>query len=155
MAKVFIIERTNRYANAAQEEHSYKDYGKWPKMKELIHEYKEKHGPHFTEALAEYASKMMVNANGQEHSWTSTQVKKALEGLGLSVPESATLGDITYAANMAYADYYPEVIKDEASCLKFAIKMVNDPDGYKGKIFEQFKTDVKHKLTEIEWKTYI
>lgn len=41
-------------------------------------EYVKKHGYHFTDALAEHVSKMMVNANGQQHSWTASQVKKSL-----------------------------------------------------------------------------
>lgn len=35
-------------------------------------EYVKKHGYHFTDALAEHVSKMMVNANGQQHSWTAS-----------------------------------------------------------------------------------
>ena len=41
-------------------------------------EYVKKHGYHFTDALAEHVSKMMVNANGQQHSWTASQVKKSI-----------------------------------------------------------------------------
>ena len=45
--------------------------------------YVEKHGYHFTEELADHVSKMMENANGQAHTWTAQQVKKAMESLGL------------------------------------------------------------------------
>ena len=41
-------------------------------------EYVKKHGYHFTDALAEHVSKMMENANGQQHSWTASQVKKSI-----------------------------------------------------------------------------
>lgn len=44
-------------------------------------EYVKKHGYHFTDALAEHVSKMMVNANGQQHTWTTSQVKKSMESL--------------------------------------------------------------------------
>ena len=79
--------------------------------------YVKKHGYHFTDTLAEHASRMMVNAGGQQHSWTTAQVKKAIESLGLSIPEKVTDGDVAYTANIAYADFYPDPLKDEASCL--------------------------------------
>lgn len=56
-------------------------------------EYVKKHGYHFTDALAEHVSKMMVNANGQQHSWTASQVKKSMESLGLSIPGKVTTGE--------------------------------------------------------------
>lgn len=122
-------------------------------------QYVAKYGYHFTDALAEHVSKMMVNANGQEHSWTTTQVKKAMESLGL-IPLSktkteATLGDITYQANMYYADLYPDPFKDEALCLKAAHKIATDPDGYKGMIFCRWTADAIGKAIKIDWEKYI
>ena len=68
-----------------------------------------------------------ILANGQQHSWTASQVKKSMESLGLSIPGKVTTGDVTYAANMAYADFYPDPLKDEAACLRYAHKVANDP----------------------------
>lgn len=118
-------------------------------------EYVEKHGYHFTDALAEYASKMMQNANGQQHSWTASQVKKAMEGLGLTIPGHVTTGDAAYLANMYYADLFPDSLKDEASCLRAAHKVANDPDGYEGMIFCRWVADVIGKSTKIDWKKFI
>lgn len=119
-------------------------------------EYTEKHGYHFTEELAEHASKMMKNANGQTHTWTAAQVKKALESLGyMPSSKDATLGDIAYAANMLYADFYPEVIKDEASCLKGANALASDPDGYEGMIFTRWASDVMAKAVSIDWEKFV
>lgn len=117
--------------------------------------YIDKHGYHFTDALAEYASKMMVNANGQNHSWTANQVKKSMEGLGLSIPEKVTTGDATYLANMYYADLYPDPLKDEASCLRAAYKSANDPDGYEGMTFCRWTADVVGKAISINWEKFI
>lgn len=89
----------------------------------------------YSEYVKKHVSKMMVNANGQQHSWTASQVKKSMESLGLSIPGKVTTGDVTYAANMAYADFYPDPLKDEAACLRYAHKVANDPDGYDGMIF--------------------
>lgn len=84
-------------------------------------EYVKKHGYHFTDALAEHVSKIMVNANGQQHSWTTSQVKKSMESLGLSISDKVTIGDVTYAANMAYADLYPDPLKDEAGMFEICL----------------------------------
>lgn len=119
-------------------------------------EYVEKHGYHFTNALAEHVSKMMKNANGSEHSWSALQVKKAMEGLGLVIlPAGATLGDVTYQANMGYADLFPDPLKDEASCLKYASRIATDPDGYEGMIFCRWTADAIGKAIKIDWEKFV
>lgn len=122
--------------------------------KEYI-EYVEKHGYHFTDSLAEYASKMMQNANGQQHSWTTGQVKKAMDSLGYTIPSNITPGDVAYLANMYYADFFPEPLKDETSCLKAAYKIANDPDGYDGMIFCRWVADMIGKSAKINWEKFI
>lgn len=128
-------------------------------MSDEFEEYVKKHGYHFTEALAEHISKMMVNANEQEHSWTAMQVKKAMESLGLmpfgKTKTEATLGDVTYLANMYYADLYPDPFKDEASCLRAAYRIAVDPDGYKGMIFCRWTADAIGLALNIDWKKFV
>lgn len=118
-------------------------------------EYVKKHGYHFTDALAEHVSKIMVNANGQQHSWTTSQVKKSMESLGLSISDKVTIGDVTYAANMAYADLYPDPLKDETACLRYAYKIANDPDGYEGMIFCRWTADAIGKAISINWEKFV
>lgn len=122
-------------------------------------EYVKKHGYHFTEALAEHVSKMMENANGEAHTWTAAQVKKAMENLGLmplgETVTHATLGDVTYQANMYYADLYPDPFKDEVSCLKGAYKVAKDKDGYKGMIFCRWTADAIGKAVSIDWEKFV
>ena len=98
---------------------------------------------------------MMVNANDQQHSWTASQVKKSMESLGLSIPGKVTNGDVTYLANMYYADLYPDPLKDEASCLRAAYKVANDPDGYEGMIFCRWTADAIGKAISINWEKFI
>lgn len=121
--------------------------------------YVEKHGYHFTEALAEHVSAMMENASGEAHTWTATQVKKAMESLSLmplgSTKTEATLGDVTYLANMYYADLYPDPFKDEVSCLKGAYRVAKDKDGYKGMIFCRWTADAIGKGLKIDWKKFM
>ena len=109
--------------------------------------YAKKHGYHFTDALAEHVSKIMVNANGQQHSWTTSQVKKSMD--------KVTIGDVTYAANMAYADLYPDPLKDEAACLRYAYKIANDPDGYEGMIFCRWTADAIGKAIKLDWEKFV
>lgn len=118
-------------------------------------DYVKKHGYHFTDALAEYASKLMVNGNSQQHSWTTAQVKRTMEGLGLSIPGSVTIGDVTYLANMYYADLYPDPLKDESSCLRAAYKIANDIDGYEGMIFCRWTADIVGKAIKIDWEKFV
>jgi len=117
--------------------------------------YIDKHGYHFTDELAEHVSKMMVNANGQNHTWTAAQVKKSIESLGLTIPNKVTTGDVAYLANMYYSDFYPDPLKDEASCLKAAYRIANDPDGYEGMVFCRWTTDAIGKAIKIDWEKFI
>lgn len=122
---------------------------------EGYNEYIDKHGAHFSDALAEHISRLMVNANGSTHSWTVAQIKKTMAEMNLALPKDATYGDITYAANMYFADLYPEALKDEASCIKAAYKIANDPDGYNGMLFHRWATDVEMKGDDIDLKEFI
>lgn len=105
--------------------------------------------------LMKKQQEMMVNANGQQHSWTASQVKKSMESLGLSIPGKVTTGDVTYAANMAYADFYPDPLKDEAACLRYAHKVANDPDGYDGMIFCRWTADAIGKAIKLDWEKFV
>lgn len=124
-------------------------------MPDDFDEYIKKYGYHFTEALAEHISKMMENRDGTQHTWSSRQVEEAIETLGLTVPADTTIGDITYLANMYYADLYPDVLKEEVSCLKAAHLIANDPDGYDGMIFCRWISDAIGKSIEIDWKKFM
>lgn len=116
-------------------------------------DYVKKHGYHFSNKLAEWASAAMVNADGTNHSWSVKQVETVLENYGgKSVYGKCTIGDLTYLANMAYADFYPDVCKDETACLKYAIKVAKDPDGYEGMVFFRWLSDIIGKeMTDIDW----
>lgn len=118
-------------------------------------EYVKKHGFHFTPELAMHASKMMKNADGSEHCWSVSQVSSAISTKDIG-SHKCTIGDITYAANMAYADFFPRVIKEASLCIDYAIALAKDPDGYEGQIFARWITDVKHKnlYNSIDWTKY-
>lgn len=117
--------------------------------------YVEKHSYHFTDMLADHVTKMMENADGSSHNWATAQVKAAIMAMGQKVPETVTWGDVAYLANMYYADLYPEVLKDEASCLKAAIKIANDKDGYRGMVFCRWTADAIGKAIKLEWEDFV
>lgn len=109
------------------------------------------HGNHFTSKLADCMTKKMENADGSTHNWTSAQVAKALEPQRSKMPASITDGDLAYAANMCYADFFPGLAKTEEDCLKYAVMTAMDKDGYDGMIFSRWLSDVIGKGIEINW----
>lgn len=58
-------------------------------------------------------------------------------------------------ANMYYADLYPDPLKDEASCLRAAYKVANDPDGYEGMIFCRWTADAIGKAIKLDWEKFV
>lgn len=115
-------------------------------------EYVAKHGYHFTPQLAEKVSQEMVNADGTQHRWDAHQM---LAALGKVIPQQATLGDMVYLANMAYADFYPSILQTEARCIDYAKAVVNDVDGYDGMPFCRWTADAIGRGVSLEWEAYI
>lgn len=119
-------------------------------------EYIQRHGYHFTPELADCATKMLKNADRREHRWTSDQIRQQLTMHGLNDWGRCTLGDLTFLANMAYADFYPEVLPSEHACIKYAIAVAKDPDGYDGVAFSRWIADlIGNKVTTIDWELYV
>lgn len=114
-----------------------------------------KYGYHFNDSLAQYASELMENANGKKHTWNTADVRLALNNMKLELPSHVTVGDVTYTANMAYADFYPDLLKDEASCFIYAYKVATDPDGYEGMILRRWLADINGKEININWNKFI
>ena len=118
-------------------------------------QYIEKYGKHFTIKLADFASEQMVNSDGTSKHWNVSDVKQIIDELGYIIPISSTIGDIVYTANMAYADFYPLLLKDDKSCIMYAMEVANDKDGYEGIQFCRWMADVKNKNLEIDWESFI
>ena len=132
---------------------SSKEYNLWTDTSFL--DYVNKHGYHFTDKLAEYASDKMINDVGSSHSWNCSSVYTSIKNMGLTYPNNVTIGDLTYAANMAYADFYPRVLSDETDCIRMAYYMAKDVDGYEGMIFSRWATDIFRKDLMIDWENFI
>lgn len=114
-----------------------------------------KYGWHFTDKLAEYASKMMLNSDKSNHVWNCKTLAKEYLSLNLNVPKDITWGDLTYTANMAYADFYPNICSTEKDCIMYASLVANDVDGYPGMIFHRWIADIIGKQILINWEEFI
>lgn len=117
--------------------------------------YVEKNGEHFCDRLADMATSKMKNANGIKHNWTTAQVKDAFTQFGLKKKECDTWGDVAYLANMAYADFFPDLLKTEAECLKYAQMASLDPDSYPGQHFNRYLADTMGKGDVINWADFL
>lgn len=72
---------------------------------------------------------------------------------GDSNTEGSLIEDVTYTANMAYADFYPELL-NEHQCIKYAAAVANDKDGYTGIQFCRWVADVVGKKENIDWDKF-
>lgn len=122
---------------------------------ECYTKYIDKYGHHFNDVLAEFASHMMENSNGIEHTWSTKDIETAIAGRPYSTfAPKATLGDITYLANMAYADFFPSVLNTENKCVDYALAVAQDKDGYEGLILNRWLADIMGKHVKMNWKEY-
>lgn len=92
----------------------------------------------------------MKNVDGTSHRWTVDEIRLATNNEIIS--KGATIGDILYLANMAYADFYPKVIKTESDCVQYAIAVASDPDGYEGMAFCRWTADIIGMGVTIDWE---
>lgn len=118
--------------------------------------YIEKYGYHFNDKLAEWAISKLKNVSGP-HSWNLKQVESVVNNLypSKNFKHTVTLGDLAYQSNMYYADLYPDGISVEQNCVKSAILIANDPDGYEGQIFCRWLTDYMMKDIHIDWDSFL
>jgi len=122
---------------------------------ELFREYVKDNGWHFTDALANHASRHLVNVDGSQHRWTSKDVEDAFSANGLSKPERCTWGDITFAANMHYSDEYPRYLKTEKEVIDYTARYANDPDGYEGMQFMRWLSDLIGRKETVDWDVFV
>lgn len=115
-------------------------------------EYISRNGYHFTPLLGEWASSLMINANGVSHTWNTAQVEETLRELNITIPKRVTLGDMVYLVNMFYADLYPEPLQTEEQCFIAAYKMATDPDGVEGSTFRRWLADSEDKVM---WEDFL
>lgn len=118
--------------------------------------YYEKHGPHFCDTLAMWASKKLINRNGDKnHTWSVEEVKSAYSKMGLLKPNGITWGDVTYATNLAYASFFGESLKSELDVIKHANIEISGSGDYYGKTFNRWLSDVMGMNTDVPWVDFV
>ena len=74
---------------------------------------------------------------------------------GYASPLRSNVYDITYTANMARADFYPNLLNDTDKCIEYALNVANDIDGYEGIEFCRWIADLMGKNIKIEWNNFM
>lgn len=114
----------------------------------------DEHGPHFSKKLCELAVSCMENADGSKHRYSKEEVKELLKRNGVTVKKASEY-DCCFVANMAYADFFPEPLRNEFDIAMYVKKYIDDPDGYDGIAFSRYLADLKRTGKYIDWEEMI
>lgn len=129
------------------------------KKKERAHcfeEYVKKHGHHFTDDLADYASDLMEPYSIIPKIKSSDVSNYVNENTILKAKFHSSNGDLAYLINMYSTDFANTgIISTVKDCVSMALSIINDEDGYPGMVFDRWLTDVKAKEIEIDWEKFI
>jgi len=117
-------------------------------------DYLDEHGPHFSKKLCELAVSCMENADGSKHRYSKEEVKELLKRNGVTVKKASEY-DCCFVANMAYADFFPEPLRNEFDIAMYVKKYIDDPDGYDGIAFSRYLADLKRTGKHIDWEEMI
>lgn len=118
-------------------------------------DYIAKHKYHFTESLMNYAISKMQNSDNTDGRISKDTVENYMNTHGYTNSLRSNLYDITYTANMARADFYPNLLNDTDKCIEYALNVANDVDGYEGIEFCRWVADLMGKNIKIEWNNFI
>ena len=93
----------------------------------------------------------------EQYSWlreVSTEcLQQALRNLDAAFKASEY--DCCFVANMAYADFFPEPLRNEFDIAMYVKKYIDDPDGYDGIAFSRYLADLKRTGKYIDWEEMI
>lgn len=109
---------------------------------------------HFNSKLLAYALGQIKNSNGTNHSWNTAEVRGIINRLGYTIPSTSTIEDVTYTANMAYADFFPSILTED-QCVMYAMNVANDIDGYEGIQLYRWLADQDGKGLKINLNEFI
>lgn len=110
-----------------------------------LEEYIKEHGRHFTLWLATHVSRLML-----EHSDCQAI---SLSELPSNIPEGC-VGDMIFLSNMALSDFFPSLLNRE-QCVKYALCVINDPDGYEGMPFMRWIVDNENRENKIDLRKFV
>lgn len=113
--------------------------------------YIEHYGMHFNEKLCDFALSQMKDADGRLKAWTEDEVEDLLEKFSIKVDDDDEW-DSVYVANMCKADYFGSSITTEEQVAKYVGDYINDTDGYEGKTFARWCSDMCCMDIDIDWE---
>ena len=112
-------------------------------------------GPHFTKELCNFAVSMMEDENGPITPFTKQEVEGKLNAYGIKLKYNK-LYDFVYVANMCKADFLGSAVpNDDQHLCEYIKKVVDDPDGYDGQVFNRWLSDVEGMHIPVDWSEFV
>lgn len=112
-------------------------------------------GPHFTKELCNFAVSMMEDENGPITPFTKQEVENKLNAYGIKLKYNK-LYDFVYVANMCKADFLGSAVpNDDQHLCEYIKKVIDDPDGYDGQVFNRWLSDVEGMHIPVDWSEFV
>ena len=112
-------------------------------------------GPHFTKELCDFAVSMMEDENGDIKPFTKQEIEDKLKLTNTKL-EYNKLYDYVYVANMCKADFLGTAVpNDDTHLCKYIKKVIDDPDGYDGQVFNRWISDMDGMHIPVDWSEFI
>jgi hypothetical protein len=113
-------------------------------------------GPHFNEALCDFAVRKMKkeDASGELKRitpWKKEEVETMLTEAGVKL-DNDDIYDAVYVANMCKADYFGSSIEDKKHVAKYIKDTLDDEDAADGEVFECFLAKCDKRGVHIDWE---
>lgn len=112
-------------------------------------------GPHFTKELCNFAVSMMEDDNGPITPFTKQDIETKLKENNIKL-EYNRLYDFVYVANMCKADFLGSAVQNDDYHLCIYIKkVIDDPDGYDGQVFNRWLSDMEGMHIPVDWSEFV
>lgn len=111
-------------------------------------------GPHFSQALCDYAISLMIRDKKAIKPFSKEEVDNILKTNGVTINNNV-LYDYVFVANMAKADYLGKSLANEKYLALYIKDVIDDEDGYDGLPFSRWYSDMCRKGKVINWTEYL
>lgn len=112
-------------------------------------------GPHFTKELCNFAISMMEDENGPIQPFTKQEIENKLNACGIKLKYNK-LYDFVYVANMCKADFLGTAVpNDDQHLCEYIKKVIDDPDGYDGQVFNRWISDIEGMRIPVDWSEFV
>lgn len=116
-------------------------------------------GPHFNEALCDFAVRKMKKEDSSGElrritPWKKEEVEVMLTEAGVQL-ENDNIYDAVYVANMCKADYFGSSIEDKKHVAKYIKDTLDDEDAAEGEVFECFLAKCDRRGVRVDWEDMI